>query len=405
MRRRSLICLGFIVCSITAMRKRPLSPEHPAPEEMQEADLASKAQKVVAPQAQKELSEQTKAQIEWLKGLAERGEFSDEVAAEILKNLVKVKVKGATEEQKLYNAIANIRAFMEAFPKFYGDVKINEYLIKELARRYMNNSVRQVAIALATTGAGHWLADHVGNNPRAKANLGYDLVQMAAFDQLGTVRFILTYIPQIVNEKGRDGLTALIAAAVHNNAAIVERLLHVPDINVNAQDQDGATALIEAANNGHAAVVKKLLQAAAINVNAQNHKGVTALMLAAQNGHTVVVDQLLQVAGINVNAQSQQGATALILAAQNGHTPIVDRLLQVAGINVNAQSQNGATALILAAAKGNKVIVERLLQAPGLNDVNVRSFQGFTALGYARRSNSPNKDEIIKLLIDHSATE
>ena len=416
MRKRNLLCFIFIVCSITAMRKRPLSPERPAPEEIQESELAAKTQKVVAPQAQKELSEQTKAQIQWLRGLAERGEFSNEIGARILLNLAKVKMRGATQEQKLFNAIANIRAFMEAFPQFYGDEQINKALIQELSKHY-SARIERVAIALATTGAGSWLQKitNIRENIRA---IGHELIHAAKHGDLGAVRFIITYVPQTINAQGLGGETPLMVAAVNCHLSVIERLLEVPEIDVNKQNisgnsalmlatdregagytavvqrllqvpginvnlpnKDGMTALIRAAANGNLSLVERLLQAQNINVNHQN----LAVITAAYNGHTAVVERLLQVPGINVNAQDQGGYTALIFAVQNGHIAVVERLLQVPGINVNFKNKGGYTALMGAAEDGNVAIVELLLQIPGIN-VNLQNQSGETALMWAAQN-------------------
>jgi ankyrin repeat protein len=382
MKKRSLLLLFLVFFPLFAM-KRPLEKERLPLPEMQEASSASKVPKVPAEQeSPKELSTAARDHIASLRRMAERGEFSDEIAAEILVNLAKTKVAGATQDQKLYNAIAAIRNFMEAFPQFYGDAPINKNLIEELAKRYTQGNAMQVAIALATTGSGQWLVAHVGNNADRIKKVGYELVRAAGLGDLSAVRFILAYAPQVINEKGKEERTSLMAGAFEGHLAVVKRLLEVPGINVNAQNQQGGTALMAAAQNGHAPVVERLLQAPGINVNSQTQTGATALMFAASKGHAAVVERLLQVPGINVNVQSQPGFTALMFAAQNGHVAIVERLLQVPGINVNQQNQKGSTALTLAAENGHAAIVERLLQMPGIN-VNMQNQQGVTALMFA----------------------
>lgn len=434
-----VLMLMAVVISADAMEMPPVSKKRPSEEEQpasaqkvkREAEQAAIIREpAVQMEAQRELSPEVQKAVAYLRAIAQQGAFPNEIAAQILQNLAKVKVTGATEAQKLYNAIANIRNFMAAFPQFYGDVGINGYLIQELAKRYMPDAPMNVAIALATTGAGQWLATFVGTDANRKGGMVNHLIHAAHIGELGKIRFILSYFPDLVNEIDIHQATALRTAALQGHQAIVKQLLQMPGININAHNQ-GVRALMIAAQNGRIGIVERLLQVPVINVNAQNQNGDTALILAAENGHTAIVERLLQVPGIDVthnqgnlaliraaekghaavvepllqvpgidvNAQDQRHHTALMFAAYNGHEAVVKRLLQVPGINVNAHNPSRFTALILATTMGKKAVVERLLQAPGI-DVNIRTTNGYTALGLARQSNNPNKDAIIKRLID-----
>lgn len=395
MKKMLFLLLGVFV-SLAGM-KRPAEFEK---EEIKKQAVEQSVKKVPLPQ----LSEAVRSFIDNLHKQANLKNLPRDILAQILKDLAKAKVIGGTEEQKLYTAIANIRYFMYVFPQFFKDVQINGDIILELARRYAQGNGIKVAVALATSGAGEWLKAYVSDNAARNRALAAELVHAAENGQLGTVRFILQYVPQVVNVGYREDITALIAAALQNRIAIVERLLQVPGINVNAQTQNGSTALMIVSENGHTAVVQQLLQIPGINVNLQNPNGATALMYAAEKGYTAVVQQLLQAPGINVNLQTQEGFTALMLAAKNGHASVVEGLLQRPGINVNAQNRNGATALLVAAHAGHTAIVQRLLQVPGIN-VNARTRNGRTALRVTRQSNNPNKEAIIKLLVDHEAIE
>lgn len=371
MRKKSLICFVFIVFSLGAMQKSTLVPEPKGSKETEEMELALKTLKIGdEPKAPKELSEEIQKQIKWLKGLAERGEFSNEVASRILLNLAKVKMRGGTEEQKLYNAIESIRAFMEAFPQFYGDKQINKELIEELANKYTGGQRTVVALALATQGAGQWLVEFVGSDDYRISILVNELVKAAKHNQLGKINFILTYFPQIINKRDSEGLTALITATVYGRMPIVERLLKVPGIDVNADDKEKGTALIAAVFNNHPAIMERLLQVSGININAQNNDGSTALIMAIEYNRTAIAERLLQVPTINVNAQDTEGFNALMHAVFKGDMAIVKKLLQISDINVNGRAQDGTTALTL-----------------------------------AHVSSSPNKQAIIKLLEAHGATE
>ncbi len=96
--------------------------------------------------------------------------------------------------------------------------------------------------------------------------------------------------------------------------------------------------------------------------------------------------------------------TPLIVAARNNHPTIVKRLLALGATNINVQDLEGWTALMWAAYKGHLEIAKQLLAKGGIN-VNLLQKHGMSALMLARASANPNKEAIIKLLIEHGAAE
>jgi len=116
-----------------------------------------------------------------------------------------------------------------------------------------------------------------------------------------------------VNQKAKDGTTAIMAAASN-------KLVYSPIVNlvtqliqkgadVNARDNQGRTALMRASENGLLEVVK-LLQDKNADVNAADNEGKTSLMLALTKGHLDVAETLVK-RGANVNARDKGGKTAL----------------------------------------------------------------------------------------------
>ncbi len=103
----------------------------------------------------------------------------------------------------------------------------------------------------------------------------------------------------------------------------------------NARRKDGVTALMNAAIEGHSDIVQVLLNRDA-DVNMKDDGGWTALMRAAQGGPTTIKEdhnaivRLLLAKGADVNVRSTNGMTALHLAEYHGHTEIV-QLLKKAG--------------------------------------------------------------------------
>ncbi len=266
----------LIACPLVAMKRPAEQPSAPEPE------MAAKSSgKKQRPERKKVSRSQIEAQVKRLKEQAERGEIPNELLLQTFKDLVSVEMEGATEEQKLFNAIAGIRSFMGVFPTFFSDVKTNEYFIDELAKRYAGDDKIKVAIALATAGAGQWLAAAVNdpNHPLYKIKAGYYLVDAASRKELGTVRFILTYAPMVINDKGINESTALMFAAENGDLPMVEVLLKTQGIDINAKNKQGHTALIYAVMNNRLAIVDRLLRiqgAGGTDVNAQNLRPITS---------------------------------------------------------------------------------------------------------------------------------
>ena len=139
----------------------------------EQGGLAAKEPRAQQQEVANQLSEQTQAHIQRIKEQANLGKLPDEILSKILVDLAKEKVRGATEEQRLYKSIATISAFMEVFPQFYSDVATTGQIIETLAKKYALDEIK-VAIALAKTGAGKWLAALV-NKDQKKLNIVFTI--------------------------------------------------------------------------------------------------------------------------------------------------------------------------------------------------------------------------------------
>ena len=105
-----------------------------------------------------------------------------------------------------------------------------------------------------------------------------------------------------VNQRTKDGTTALHWAVYRNDVALVDRLLAL-HADANAKNAFGSTPMSEAAVIGNVEVLKKLLAAGA-NVESANADGQTALMIISRTSN-IDAAKLLIKHGANVNARER----------------------------------------------------------------------------------------------------
>ena len=86
--------------------------------------------------------------------------------------------------------------------------------------------------------------------------------------------------------------------------------------------------------------------------------------------------------------------TPLHCAVGAGHLDVADALLKY-GADVNARNADGNTPVHIACQQNNEDALVVLLDRPGV-DLNVKNFEGLTALGEARMNNHINIVQIIE---------
>ena len=204
----------------------------------------------------------------------------------------------------------------------------------------------------------------------------------------------------------RPVLAATIQDAAKSGDIAALKQLIAAGANVNAKDQYGGTALMYAAIHDNAAAVDLLLNNHA-DINATTGDGVTALELAAHYGDAQAARQLVT-RGANVNLRAGDGSTALHQAARGGSLEII-RLLVEHGANLNAAEHEGFTPLQYAAAKGATPIVDYLLtKGANPNAMNHSVRPPHSALGLAawnRYTNETDYRAVIKSLLHHGARD
>jgi ankyrin repeat protein len=195
-----------------------------------------------------------------------------------------------------------------------------------------------------------------------------------------------------VNETQVDGSTALLWAAYHANALMVDALIEA-GADVNAANRYGVTPLLQASRAGDGAVMEALLTAGA-DPSVAHPEGETPLMGAARTGNVEAV-RLLMARGADVNSADEfQQQTPLMWAAAEGHVEVVNALLE-AGADPDLKAREtvlvershadhptgGFTAVMWAVRNGHAGVVDTLV-ANGA-DVSLTNGDGVTALNIA----------------------
>ena len=104
----------------------------------------------------------------------------------------------------------------------------------------------------------------------------------------------------------------LIEAIKNNDTNQINFILKGKKANINDKDKDGWTALIWASYEGHLGVVQYLADNGA-NINDKDNDGWTALMRASWRGYSEIVKYLIEI-GADINIKNDKGETALDLA-------------------------------------------------------------------------------------------
>lgn len=218
------------------------------------------------------------------------------------------------------------------------------------------------------------------------------LVVAAREGDLETVRALLARRVN-VNEKARDGATAILWA-VHQSDLKMMRALVTAGANVNMPNRYGVTPLLEASRTGDMPVIAELLKSGADVKESLHPDGETPVMAAARSGRLDAVELLLK-AGSDPNAaDTYQKQTALMWAAEEGHADVVNALL-AAKANPNAKAHvsalttrknadhatGGFTALMFAVRNGHENVVRAL--ARGGADLKAVNGDGITATSIA----------------------
>jgi ankyrin repeat protein len=226
---------------------------------------------------------------------------------------------------------------------------------------------------------------------------------------LKKVKELLASDSKLVNDKDKNGDTALHQAALHGQLAVAQALIDA-GANVNAKNNYPPFVPDDLgkqfATSNHQDPIILLHSQASNTTNALNTQGVTAndlkdgytpLDLAAfAINHNKMV-QLLVAHGADVNARAASGATPLFWAVMRDQKDDIKFLLDH-GANPNIPTAYGDTVLDCAIHLGFQGQVGLLVDKGA--DVNAQDANQMRPLAYAMRA---NEDTAVNILKKHGA--
>lgn len=223
----------------------------------------------------------------------------------------------------------------------------------------------------------------------------------AAGNRLPVVSYLLSRgaSPSGYRTKRQDR-EPLYFAAQHNSLDCAKVLIEHGDAAISASSKmDGATALHKAAVEGHEEMVRLLLTAGA-DVDVLDIEGLRPLNWAIQACRFSVV-QLLLNNGASTAARTHKGFTALQRAVTSGSPQIVKLIAERGGrAAVDADAPFGIRALHQAAYDDKVEILQLLVEAGA--DVNARTHKAWTPLHCAARY---GYSKACRILIENGSDE
>ncbi len=161
----------------------------------------------------------------------------------------------------------------------------------------------------------------------------------------------------VVDAHGKNGVTALMAAALYSHDLALDELL-AGGADVNAASRAGWTPLMYALFTGsETTVAEKLLEKGA-QADAANAAGWTPLMFALRSGKPLDFIKKLINSGAYPETRANDGTTPMMLACANAADPQIVRFLYNCGAEIALPCKNGDTPLHFVAQNSTDAAAE-----------------------------------------------
>ena len=198
-----------------------------------------------------------------------------------------------------------------------------------------------------------------------------------------------------VNQRDRQGRTALSDAASFGHADSVATLLSDPRADPNVMDSLGYTPLIWAVVKRQGATAARLLRGERTIPHATTEFKDTALMVAVKTGFSDCVRHILSREDTDVNFDAKWGEFVLHEAICKGDLEIVRLLVEDERLDPRSMDEIGWTPMIYAAQYGAVEIIEMLYES-GRFTIDETDIFGTTAMMHAARHGNGG---VVKLLL------
>jgi ankyrin repeat protein len=203
----------------------------------------------------------------------------------------------------------------------------------------------------------------------------------------------------LLEEKDKQGSTALHWAASYGNLETVQDLVEKVKVDISAEDNNnGDTAFGLAAWQGHLEVMIYLHQQGADVNHKRKVDDITPLMIAAISGETDVVRWLYE-HGALPEEKDKQGSTALHWAASCGNLETVQYLVAEVKVDISLEDNDGDNAFSIAAWQGHLEVMLYLQQQGA--DINLKPKVGNRT--HLMVAASKGKTEAVRWLCEHGA--
>jgi len=201
-------------------------------------------------------------------------------------------------------------------------------------------------------------------------------------------------------KRNKQGMDVLDLATKNRQYHLIERLSHIPGININAQDTEGKTKFMRSTEQQDYSMMRILSDCGA-DLYITDNKGETALHKVARNGDINGLAQLKETHIKYWNQANYEGNSPAFVAAENGHFKAITMFMN-AGASLEGTNNAGETIFHqIAKSKKPSMFTAIMKGYKPQTNINTQSKSGFSPIHYA---SSYNDVEMMRAFAEHGAS-